>query len=109
MGRSREDRVYRVRQLPSYLENRGNIAPFLARIAPMLGAADNIHVFSLAQEKSSKTATITFKSLPSLFDNDEQQWILHAEDVCQQNIIVDAHFRDFTILNEPRHSSHTTE
>ena len=109
MGRSREDRVYRVRQLPSNLEHRSTVAPFLAGIAPVLGPADNIHVFSLAQGKSSKTATLSFKSLPSLFDSDEQQWTLHAQDVCQQNIIVDSHFRDFTVLNEPQYSSHTTE
>lgn len=110
MGRSRESRVYRVRQLPLHLENRGDVAPFLIRIASILGAVDNIRVFSLAQEKSnSKTATLSFNNLPSLFDNDEEQWTLRAEDICGRNVIIDTHFRDFTVLNEPRHGLHTVE
>lgn len=110
MGRSRESRVYRVRQLPLHLENRGDVAPFLAQIAPVLGAVDSICVFSLGQESSnSKTATITFKKLPSLFDNDGEQWTLWAQNICGRNIIVDIHFRDFTVLNEPRNGLHTVE
>lgn len=110
MSRRRESRVYRVRQLPLHLDHRSDVASFLARIVPALGTFDNIRVFSLAQEKpTSKTATVSFKTLPSKFDNDEQQWTLQAEDVCGQNIIVDTHFRDFTVLNEPRHGDHTVE
>ena len=110
MSRSRERQVYRVRQLPLRLENRGDTAPFLASIAPVLGTVDNIRVFSLAQEKvDTKTATIAFKSTPSIFDNDEQQWTLQVEVVCGRNIIVDTHFRGFTALNEPRYSPHTAE
>lgn len=110
MSRRRESRVYRVRQLPLHLDHRSDVASFLARIVPALGTFDNIRVFSLAQEKpTSKTATVSFKTLPSKFDNDEQQWTLQAEDVCGQNIIVDTHFRDFTVLNEPRHGDHTVD
>ena len=110
MGRSRESRVYRVRQLPLHLEHRGDVAPFLAEIAPVLGAVDYICVFSLGQEKpNSKTATITFKKLPTLFDDDEEQWTLPAKNICGRNIIVDTHFRDFTVLNEPQHGLHTVE
>ena len=110
MGRSRADRVYRVRQLPSHLKDSSRTAAFLASIAPRLGAADNIRVFSLAQENpTSKTATVTFKTLPSIFDNDGQQWTLQAEDVAERNIIIDTHFRGFTALSDLRHSRHTTE
>lgn len=110
MGRSQESQVYRVRQLPLHLENRGAIAAFLATIAPALGAVDNIRVFSLAQEKAnSKTATISFKTLPAIFDNDKQQWTLQAEVLGIRNIIVDTHFQDFTVLNEPQHHLHTVE
>lgn len=110
MFRSREDRVYRVRQLPIYLENPGQTAPFLARIAPILGDANNIRVLSLAETNpTSKTATISFKTLPSTFDNNDQQWTLQAKDVCGWNVIVDIHFRDFTVLSEPHPSTHTAE
>ncbi len=110
MGPNRESRVYRFRQLPLHLEDRGATASFLSKIASVLGAVDNIRVFSLAQEKPvSKTATISFKTLPPVFDNDEEQWTLRVEDVCGRNIIVDIHFRDFTVLSEPRHGSHTVE
>lgn len=110
MGRGRNSQVYRVRQLPLHLENRGVIATFLATISPALGAVDNIRVFSLAQEKAnSKTATVSFKTLPAIFDNDEQQWTLQAEVLGIRNIIVDTHFRDFTVLNEPQHHLHTVD
>lgn len=110
MGSSRESRVYRVRQLPLHLEHRGDVAPFLAKIAPGLGAVDNIRVFSLARENSnSKIATVSFMVLPSIFDNDKQKWTLQAEDICGRNIIVDIHFRGFTVLKEPKHSLHTIE
>lgn len=110
MGRGREGRVYRVRQLPLHLQDRGHTERFLAQIVLDLGAVDNIRVFSLAQEKQdSKTATVTFKALPSIFDNDGQQWTLHTEIFCGRNIVVDVHFRGFTILNEPRYSPHIVE
>ena len=110
MGRGRDGRVYRVRQLPLHLQDRGETERFLAQIAQDLGPVDNIRVFSLAQDKQdSKTATVKFETLPSIFDNDEQQWTLHAEVFCGRNIIVDVHFRGFTVLNEPRYSPHTVE
>lgn len=110
MGRNRDGQVYRVRQLPPHLKNCGDIAPFLIRIAPVLGAVDNIRVFSLAEEKrDSKTATVAFKALPPIFHSDAEQWTLPAEVVCGRNIIVDTHFRDFTVLNEPLHCPHTVE
>lgn len=110
MGRGREGRVYRLRQLPLHLQERGDTERFLAQIAKDLGAVDNIRVFSLAQEKQdSKTATATFKTLPSIFNNDEQQWTLHVEVICGRNIIVDVHFRGFTVLNKTPYSHHTVE
>lgn len=110
MGKGREGQVYRVRQLPLRLENRDVVAPFLAGIASILGGADNIRVFSLAREKPEfKTATLSFKTVPSIFDNDDEQWTLQAEVVCGRNIIFDTHFRGFTVLNEPQHGPHTVE
>ncbi|KAM0794369.1 hypothetical protein BDR22DRAFT_895220 [Usnea florida] len=110
MGNSREDKVYRVRQLPLHLKDCGATASFLAWIAPTLGAADNIRVFSLAQEKpKSKTATVAFQTIPSIFDNDREEWTLQAEISCGQNIIVDTHFRGFTVLNEPQSSLPTVD
>ena len=106
----RDGRVYRIRQLPLHLEHCGKVPPLLARLAPDLGAVDNIRVFSLAQEKNnSKTATVKFKTLPPIFDNDRSQWTLEAEEICGQNVIVDVHFRGFTVLNEPRGSPYTAE
>lgn len=110
MGNTRDTRVYRVRQLPFHLKECGVTASFLASIAPDLGAADNIRVFSLAQENAnSKTATVSFKIIPSIFDNDREQWTLQAEVSCGRNIIVDTHFRGFTVLNEPQSCPHTVE
>lgn len=110
MGLNRQDRVYRVRQLPLHLDNRSDTAQFLASIAPVLGEVDNIRVCSLAQRnRDSKTATVTFKAIPSVFDNDEHQWTLHVESFFGQNVIVDIHFRGFTVLNEPRQCPHTAE
>lgn len=110
MSRSRESRVYRVRQLPLYLEYRGDVAPLLAKVAPVLGAVDNIRVFSLAREDTdSKTATVSFMITPSIFDNDKEKWTLQAEDVCGRNIIIDTHFRGFTVLKEPQLTLHTVE
>ena len=110
MSPNRESRVYRFRQLPLHLKDCGATASFLSKIDSVLGAVDNIRVFSLAQEKPiSKTATISFKTIPPVFDNDEEQWTLRVADVCGRNIIVDVHFRDFTVLNEPQDRDHTIE
>ena len=110
MGLNREGRVYRVRQLPLHLDYPSDTAQFLASIAPVLGGVDNIRVCSLAQaERSSKTATVTFKTIPSVFDNDEHQWTLQVESFFGRNVIVDIHFRGFTVLNEPRQCPHTAE
>ena len=110
MGNSREDQVYRVRQLPLHLKDCGATASLLASLGPDLGAADNIRVFSLAKEKpNSQTATVSFKIVPSIFDNDREQWSLPAGAFYGRNIIVDTHFRDFTVLNEPQNSPHTLE
>ena len=110
MGNSRATQVYRVRQLPSHLKERGLTASFLASIVPDVGAADNIRVFSLAKEKTdSKTATVSFKIIPSIFDNDREEWTLETEVSCGRNIIVDTHFRDFSVLNEPQSSPHALE
>ena len=107
---AQDGRVYRVRQLPLHLAHRDKVPSFLVLVAPVLGAVDNIRVFSLAQEKdNSKTATVKFKTLPPIFDNDRSQWTLEAEDVCGQNVIVDVHFRGFTVLNEARGFPHTAE
>ena len=110
MGLSREGRVYRLRQLPLHLDNPNDTARFLASIAPGLGEVDNIRVCSLAQGKlDSKTATVTFKTVPSVFADDEDQWTLHVESFFGRNVIVDTHFRGFTVLNEPRQCPHTAE
>lgn len=102
--------MYRVRQLPLHLDHPSDTAHFLASIAPDLGEASNIRVCSLAQAKQdSKTATVTFKTIPSVFENDQHQWTLPVESYRRQNVIVDEHFRGFTVLNEPRQCPHTVE
>ena len=110
MGLDREGWVYRVRQLPLHLDGRSATAQFLALIAPVLGEVENIRVGSLAQGKrDSKTATVTFKTTPSVFDNDETQWTLDPQSSLGRNVIVDVHFRGFTVLNEPQQCPHTVE
>ena len=110
MDHSREPKVYRVRQLPLHLKDCGVTASFLALIAPALEPADNIRVFSLAQEKpDSKTATVSFKKIPTIFGNGREQWTLQSKVFSGQNIIIDTHFRGFTVLNEPQSCLHTVE
>ena len=110
MERGREGRVYRARQLPNHLKTCDDTARFLARVAPVLGNFDSIRIFSLAAAGPTyKTATISFKDLPSMFDNDDQQWTVQAKDLCGWNIIVDIHFREFTVLSEPHPSTYIAE
>lgn len=47
----------------------------------------------------TKTATIIFKTLPDIFDNDDTEWPLRTEDA-QPNVIADVHFLGFTALND---------
>lgn len=81
MSLDRESRTYRVQQVPAYL-NVDQIAECLVAAAGSVGPAENIRVYSVAISlgftsyvaRATKTATISFKQTPSIFDNDEEQW-----------------------------------
>lgn len=108
MVRGREGRVYRVKNIPVHLDRQGT-GDLLHRIVPYLGPRENVTIFSLAKDRQdSLTATVTFKSLPSPFDNDREEWTFHAAGI-MRSIIFDVHFLDFTVLNEPSENLHTME
>jgi hypothetical protein len=56
----------------------------------------------------TKTATIIFKTLPDVFDNDDTEWPLRTEDA-QPNVIADVHFLGFTALNDADSDLHVLE
>ena len=68
-----------------------------------LGPIDNINVYSLASSLNTqdvtKTATLIFKRVPTLFDNDKREENVHVPDQAR-NQIFDTHFLDFTALND---------
>ena len=108
MSVKREWRTYRVRQLPSHVDKQSTAA-LLARLGYDLGPSENIQILSLApslnpwENPPTKTATLSFRRLPSTFDNDKDEWVLPAQSelALERNIIVDIHFLDFTPLNTP--------
>ena len=108
MSLARESRTYRVQQVPAYLRV-DQVANFLATASRSVGSAENIKVYSLATSlgftsfirRATKTATITFKQTPPIFDNDEEQWSVPSDhDRWNRNLIFDTHFRGFTALND---------
>jgi hypothetical protein len=51
-----------------------------------------------------------FDRVPSLLDNDHDQWTLSAHDTgLLRDIIIDVHFLDFTPLNDVPPDNHTME
>lgn len=56
----------------------------------------------------TKTATVIFKALPEVFDNDEAEWVLRTEDT-QPNVIIDIHFLGFTALSDVDSDLHILE
>jgi hypothetical protein len=83
MVRPREALMYRLRQLPNYLE-RSTAANFLVNSVEGLGPPRNILIFSLAsnlvpwERPPTKTATLMFKKTPERFDNDQTEWTVPA-------------------------------
>lgn len=113
MSQGRDVRTYRVRQLPSHV-SKESLRTLLVNSCEALGPEDDIVVYSLAsslvpfETSRTKTATIIFKSLPSIFDNDETEWTLVTRD-SQPNITIDVHFLGFTALNDVDSDFHVLE
>jgi hypothetical protein len=102
--------TYRVQQVPAYL-SLNQVAEFLVTASHSLGPVENITVCSLAPSLGftsysthiTKTATITFKHTPSIFENDEDQWSIPSDhDKWSRNLVFDTHFKGFTALNDVR-------
>jgi hypothetical protein len=115
MPRPREQRTYRVRQLPQYLE-RQEVANFICRVSAEFGPEENVEVFSLAssliawERPQTKVATIVFKYTPETFDNDEGEWTVVAVHAgWNRELTFDTHFTGFTPLNDIEPSSHFAE
>jgi hypothetical protein len=115
MARGREDRTYRVRQISAYLD-RYNVALLLAGLDESLGPLDNIHVHSLAaslnpsEDTPTRTATVMFVRVPTIFDNDNQEWVIKTRHHgLQKDVIFDIHFLGFTALNSVEPSMHSFE
>jgi hypothetical protein len=115
MLRPREQRTYRLRQLPHHLE-RHNVAEFLCKVSAEFNPQEDIEVFSLAsnlitwEKPQTKTATLVFRSTPKLFDNDEGEWSVSARDAgWDRNLVFDIHFEGFTPLNKVDSSTYLAE
>lgn len=115
MPRLREQRTYRVRQLPQCLE-RQDVANFISRVSAEFGPKEDIEVFSLAssliawERPQTKVATIIFKNTPEAFNNDEGEWTVAAVHAgWSYELIFDTHFTGFTPLNDVEPSSHLAE
>ncbi|RDW89694.1 hypothetical protein BP6252_01726 [Coleophoma cylindrospora] len=123
MVRTREDRTYRVKQLPLHLE-LPNLATFLAQLDGRIGPADSIKVHSIAGALSLednpkfKVATVTFINVPALFDNDRQEWTVEVYSLSEEkrrrlnvkeDIIFDTHFLGFTPLNDVPSEDHVAD
>jgi hypothetical protein len=78
MTRVREDRTYRVRQLPSHIDAH-HLPALLISLDDSIGPLENITVHSLAESLNTfedvptKTATVTFSRVPRVFDNDRTE------------------------------------
>lgn len=102
MPRNRENRTYRLRYVPPSIM-RPELADFLTTTVEGLGPIDNINVYSLASSLNprdvTKTATLMFKKVPTMLDNDKREWSVHVPGQAR-NLIFDTHFLDFTALND---------
>jgi hypothetical protein len=123
MGRTREDRTYRVKQLPLHLQ-LPSAAAFLAQLDGRIGPASSIRVHSIANalgledNPRFKVATLTFFNVPVLFDNDQQEWTIEVHSLSEgkratlqikDNVIFDTHFLGFTPLNDVPLEDHVAE
>ncbi|KAB8336679.1 hypothetical protein FH972_020990 [Carpinus fangiana] len=100
-------RTYRVRQLPSDVDQL-EAAKLLVRLDPRLGPVYNIKVHSLGlgispwERPPTKTATVTFDTLPEPFADGKDSWTLPGrEHGYRRDVLIDMHFLDFTVLCEP--------
>jgi hypothetical protein len=102
-----------VRQIPSHV-SKESLASVLVKACKSLGPEENIKVCSLGSSlvpfemPRTKTATIIFKTLPTLLDDEETEWVLRTAGF-QPNIIIDVHFLGFTALNEVDSDLHILE
>jgi len=115
MTRVPKDRTYRVRQIPSHIDAH-HLPALLVSLENSIGPLENVNVHSLAgslntfEDVPTKTATVTFNSVPKAFDNDRTEWVFQTRRLgLQKNIIFDIHFIGFTALNDVDPNTHTLE
>ena len=99
--------TYRVRQLPHHVD-RLQAGAVLLRVEPRLGPPGNISIPSLAANSNpweippTRTATIMFQKRPRFLEKGNSEWKLPAKDAgLKSDIIIDSHFLDVTVLNDP--------
>ncbi|KAI9694157.1 MAG: hypothetical protein M1822_003428 [Bathelium mastoideum] len=115
MSRPRDRLAYRLRQLPQYLKIT-DVASFVVKVSADLGPEDAIQVFSLAtslavwENPPTKIATLTFKTTPKVFDNDDEKWEVSARQIgWNRTLAFDVLFDGFTPLNDVDESNHLAE
>lgn len=111
----KERRTFRVRQIPAYIKE-GDLPKLLKGLTGYVGPTDQIEVFSLAssvdvyESPPAKVATVKFEYTPAAFLADSDEWIFHREKTfLPYNVIIDTHFRGFTVLNDVTSGNHKLE
>lgn len=114
MARDQKTLTYRVRRLPSDIDELGVIELLQQRLTTE-DCVPTIHVSSLTRSLDSpettraKVATATFSALPSQFQGREEWSLMTLYHDVEYHIIVDRHFLDFTVLSEVPDDEHILE
>ncbi|KAH7171267.1 SERAC1 [Dactylonectria macrodidyma] len=106
--------TYRISQIPGDIV-RDKLADFLSSCEMQkLGPADNFQIHSyasrLGQRNSTKTATVTFKVIPSALLGKSTEWTASFEhNNVFGRITLDTNFDGFTVLNEVEPDNHVLD
>jgi len=105
-------KTYRARQLLCILTSLPQVASFLTSIVPRL-TTDNVCIFSLATSLNlleippSKVSTLMFNQVPPMFNDSSIEWVILGQIAgLLRDLIIDVHFRDFTLLNDVPDKTH---
>jgi hypothetical protein len=123
MSTNRDDRTYRLRQLP-LLVTVESLPGLLVDVDRSLGPSSSITVWSVAEDLGlsdvalTKTATVTFQDTPPLLNDDAHEWIIEVRLLnfklkerhgLSQNLLFDTHFLGCTPMNQVDKQSHEFE
>lgn len=111
MAPNGERKTFRVRQIPHHVDKE-SLPSVLSRLLSC--QKDTIRVASLAPSIDSyeipptKVATVVFSEWPSDLARDKHEWRKQNE-FLPKAIIIDTHFKGFTVLNDVISSEHVAE